>query len=157
MTYHAGCRARLLEPLLQLTAQVGTHIEQQQQQQPSQGLQHRQSQLWLHQRPLQHLPAPHQHSSADPVAAAAPERVGAPQRSLQQFRPSEHEKHAAAKHAAKLSGWHAAGVTLMCLLAMAVLGFMGYKAMQWYERVKRPGYVELQSLDNAFFRPTFTL
>jgi hypothetical protein len=91
------------------------------------------------------------------VAAAAAEHLGLPQRSLQQFRPSEHEKHAAAKHAAKLSGWHAAGVTIMCLLAMAVLGFMGYKAMQWYERVKRPGYVELQSLDTAFFRPTFTL
>lgn len=80
-----------------------------------------------------------------------------PQRSLREFRPSEHEKHAASKHAAKMSGWHAAGVTLLCLLSMAALGFMGWKAMQWYERAKRPGYVELQALDTAFFRPTFTL
>lgn len=80
-----------------------------------------------------------------------------PQRSLREFRPSEHEKHAASKHAAKMSGWHAAGVTLLCLLSMAALGFMGWKAVQWYERAKRPGYVELQALDTAFFRPTFTL
>lgn len=79
------------------------------------------------------------------------------QRALLGFRPSEHEQHAASKHAAQLSGWHAATVTLLCLLAMAVLGFMGYKAMQWYERARRPGYVELQSLDAAFHTPTFTL
>ena len=56
-----------------------------------------------------------------------------------------------------MSGWHAAGVTLLCLLAMVVLGFMAYKAMQWIERTRRPGYVELQALDTAFHRPTFTL
>lgn len=76
-------------------------------------------------------------------------------RTLLQFRPSQDEQHS--KHSAKLSGWHAASVTLLCLLSMGVLGFMGYKAMQWYERTRRPGYVELQTLDAPFFRPTFTL
>jgi hypothetical protein len=74
---------------------------------------------------------------------------------LLQYRPSKDDQQT--KHAAKMSAWHAAGVTLLCLLSMAALGFMGWKAMQWYERTKRPGYVELQALDSAFFKPTFTL
>jgi hypothetical protein len=153
-------------------AQLAPSLQQQQQQQRTweqlQG-------VWEH---FQHITLSSSSSSSSRTAAAGPvldeaavaagaaeassvqqqqRRAPGPQRSLREFRPSEHEKHSASKHAAKMSGWHAAGVTLLCLLSMAVLGFMGWKAMQWYERAKRPGYVELQALDTAFFRPTFTL
>jgi hypothetical protein len=53
--------------------------------------------------------------------------------------------------------WHAAGVALMCLVAMGVLGFSAHKAMQWLERTRRPGYVELQGMDTAYHRPWVTL
>jgi hypothetical protein len=76
-------------------------------------------------------------------------------RALRQYKPSPHEQHD--KHAGRLSAWHAAGVGVLSLLAMAVLAFIAHKAMQWLERTRRPGYVELQALDGAFHRPTFTL
>jgi hypothetical protein len=99
-----------------------------------------------------------QHSSSSSTShhhAAAAGADTLPQRSLLGFTPSHDEQHT--KHEASMSAGHVFGVTLLCLLAMAALGFIGYKAMQWYERVKRPGYVELQALDTAFFKPTFTL
>jgi hypothetical protein len=56
-----------------------------------------------------------------------------------------------------MPAWHVAGVAFMCLAAMAVLGFSAHKAMQWLERRRRPGYVELQAMDTAYHRPWVTL
>jgi hypothetical protein len=102
---------------------------------------------------VQHAISSSSSSSSHHVVTSAAGTL--PQRSLLGFTPSHGEQHT--KHAASMSAGHVFGVTLLCLLAMAALGFIGYKAMQWYERVKRPGYVELQALDTAFFKPTFTL
>jgi len=44
-------------------------------------------------------------------------------------------------------------LVVLSMFGLALLGFMAYKAMQWIERSRRPGYVELQSLDTAYHRP----
>lgn len=68
------------------------------------------------------------------------------------WKPSSDEKERS-KTAGHFSAGHAALVSLLCLVAVGALGYSGYKAMQWYHRTKRPGYVELQSLETVFHRP----
>jgi hypothetical protein len=107
----------------------------------SSGCQHHQQHSQQQQQQQQH---------ADPAGARRHRR-----RALQQHRPSHDGQHAARR--GRLSGGHLAGVALLSLAAMGMLAFMAYKAMQWLDRVRRPGYVELQALDASFHRPTFTL
>lgn len=68
------------------------------------------------------------------------------------WKPSRDETERA-KSAGHFSASHALFVLFMCVIAMILLGYSGYKAMKWLERIRRPGYVELQSLDTAYHRP----
>jgi len=157
VTSASGCYARALQDLT--AAGAGTPPQQQQQ-----GFSRSRQWHWHCQQLKAALHIASSKYSSSSVSSEAVQHVSGTgtlqpqlQRTLLQFKPSRDEQHVASKHAAKMSGWHAAGVTLLCLLAMAVLGFIGHKAMQWYERARRPGYVELQVLDTVFHKPTFTL
>ncbi|KAF8056137.1 hypothetical protein HT031_006488 [Scenedesmus sp. PABB004] len=113
-------------------------------------------------------PAAAPRAAADAAAAKAAPAAPAPPRQQQRpasrraltqaapggggFVPSGDEKRAAGD-AARLSGLHAAGVGAACLGALGLLGCAARQAMAWLERVRRPGYVELQAMDAAYHRP----
>jgi hypothetical protein len=69
-------------------------------------------------------------------------------------RPSSSERDREAQEARKqhLSAGHVSLVMLMCLVAVGVLGFIGWRVVAWYQNLKRPGYVELQSME-TYHRP----
>jgi len=65
---------------------------------------------------------------------------------LQQGSAREKERADAASHA--ISSSQVLFIGLMSLASLALLSFIGWKVMLWYQHRRRPGYVELQSLDS---------
>ena len=62
-------------------------------------------------------------------------------------------READAAAAASLSSGGEAFVALLCLGGAALLAVVGWKALAWYQRSRRPGYVELQDLERAHRAP----
>jgi hypothetical protein len=65
---------------------------------------------------------------------------------------SERDREAEEARKQHLSAGHVSLVMLMCLVAVGVLGFIGWRVVAWYQNLKRPGYVELQSME-TYHRP----
>jgi hypothetical protein len=81
------------------------------------------------------------------------EQRGRRTRLLQQQHPRKREADAAA--GVGLSTGQEVFFALLCLLGVGLLAFLGWKGMAWYQRSRRPGYVELQ--DTATFHRPWAL
>ncbi|KAI8473213.1 MAG: hypothetical protein J3K34DRAFT_519072 [Monoraphidium minutum] len=46
--------------------------------------------------------------------------------------------------APRITAWDEAFLVIMCLGGVGLLAFVGYKGVAWYQRQRRPGYIELQ-------------
>jgi hypothetical protein len=117
----------------------------------------RQQQTWVawQQQQQQQQQEQEQQQHADNSSQKLVERARHVRMLLQapKYQPQPHSS----SQAGHLSGWHLFYLMVLTMFGLAVLGFMAYKAMQWIERSRRPGYVELQSLDTAYHRPWVNL